>query len=245
VSSGGSTTASVTVTLKPPTIDNQPPSAPRIVSAIAYSPTQVTLVWTASTDNIGIAGYEILRNGLRLVAAGGRSLSYTDTTASPNSQYSYAVRAYDAAGNYSTTSNAAPVTTPGIPAAGVCPAPSTNAFTGCYFNNITLSGNPVLTRTDPQINFNWGTGSPASNIAAAFSARWQGYFQFSQGNYTFTATTSDGMRVYIDGQLIFDRWRDQPGYTYTARHTVSQGSHLVTVEYYSHSGLPIAQLRWQ
>jgi hypothetical protein len=206
----------------------------------------VTLVWTASTDNVGVAGYEILRNGTRLAVAARTASSYSDTTALPNSQYSYAVRAFDGAGNYSGASNGVAVTTPGIATAGPCPAPSTNAFTGCYFNNITLSGTPVLTRTDPQVNFIWGTGSPGSTVSGtAFSARWQGYFQFNQGTYTFTVTTSDGMRVYIDGTLILDRWRDQPGYTYTARHTVSKGSHLVTVEYYSHSGLPIAQLRWQ
>jgi uncharacterized protein YkwD len=244
--SSGTSTRTVTVTVTPPTGDKQPPSAPKVVSATASSPARVTLTWTASTDNIGVAGYEVLRNGIRVATAGRTSLSYTDTTVSPNSQYSYAVRAYDTAGNYSGLSNAVQVTTPGVPASGVCPAPSTNIFTGCYFNNITLSGPPALIRSDPQINFNWGTGSPASTVSAdAFSARWQGYFHFNQGTYTFTATTSDGMRVYVDGQLILDRWRDQPGYTYTARHTLTQGSHLVTVEYYSHSGLPIAQLRWQ
>src|SRR6185312_13152990 len=57
--------------------------------------------------------------------------------------------------------------------------------------------------------------------------------------------TSDGMRVYIDGASIFDRWRDQAPTAYTAQQTLTAGSHLVTVEYYEHSGAPTAHLSWQ
>src|SRR5947209_5525387 len=68
---------------------------------------------------------------------------------------------------------------------GKCPAPSTNAFTGCYYDNITLTGDPVFIRTDKAIDFYWGNGSPDKSLQPLdFSARWQGNFAFTQGNYT-------------------------------------------------------------
>ena len=61
-----------------------------------------------------------------------------------------------------------------------------------------LSGNPSLTRQDPQINFNWGTGSPASNIPSDhFSVRWVRNVFFQSGTYTFNVFSDDGVRVYL------------------------------------------------
>jgi len=77
-------------------------------------------------------------------------------------------------------------------APGACPAPATGAFTGCYYDNQTLSGNPVFVRTDSQINFYWGNDSPDKSLFPLnFSARWQGNFTFDQGNYTFAVIASD------------------------------------------------------
>jgi chitodextrinase len=204
-------------------------------------------VWTASTDNVGVAGYQILRNGSAIRSVTGTTLTFADTTVSANSTYTYSVKAFDAAGNYSAPSNSIQVITPfAPPPAGSCPPPATGAFTGCYFNNMTLSGNPVFVRTDPEINFYWGNISPDSSLQPGnFSIRWQGNFTFNQGNYVFTATTSDGMRLYVDGNLIIDRWRDQAPFVYTRSQTLSQGSHLIVVEYYEHTNGATAQVFWQ
>src|ERR1700733_7691660 len=127
-----------------------------------------------------------------------------------------------------------------------CPPAGMGAFTGCYYNNMTLSGSPVFVRTDSQINFYWGNGSPDPSLQPLdFSARWEGNFTFSQGNYTFNVVTSDGMRVYVDGNLILNQWHDQPPYSYTVTQTLSQGSHLIVVEYYEHLGGATAQVFWQ
>ena len=172
---------------------------------------------------------------------------WADTTVSAGATYIYTVKGYDAALNYSNASNSMQVTTPAAaPLPGACPAPATNAFTGCYYNNMTLSGNPVFVRTDSQIYFDWGNQSPDPSLQPLnFSARWQGNFTFSQGNYKFTVITSDGMRIYIDGNVILDAWRDQPPNYYTATQTISQGSHLVVVEYYERQGGATAQISWQ
>lgn len=93
--------------------DSAPPSAPGNLTATTTGPTSVRLAWTASTDNVGVTGYDIYRNatGTPLASVAGTVTSYVDNTVAPGTSYSYTVRARDAAGN-ATTSTAAPVTTP-------------------------------------------------------------------------------------------------------------------------------------
>jgi hypothetical protein len=104
-------TDDVIVTVLPP--DTQAPSVPTNLAGIAISTTQVSLTWTASTDNVAVAGYRIYRNG----AAVGTSPtnSYADSKLTNNTTYSYAVTAYDAAGNESAQSGSVNVTTPLTP----------------------------------------------------------------------------------------------------------------------------------
>jgi hypothetical protein len=104
----------------------------------------------------------------------------------------------------------------------------------------------VLIRTDNQIDFDWRFTSPDKSLPERnYSIRWQGSFAFEAGEYTFSATTSDGMRIYIDGSLILDRWRDQPEFSYTIRRLLPAGKHLITVEYYQRTGAPKARLAWK
>ena len=90
--------------------DGTPPSAPSGLTATATSSSSVSLSWTASTDNVGVTGYNIFRNGTRVGTS--TTTSYTDNGLASNTQYTYTVTAYDAAGNVSTPSNSATVTTP-------------------------------------------------------------------------------------------------------------------------------------
>ncbi len=239
--SAGSATASATVTVTaiPPT-DTKPPTVPTLTSAVAKSSREVDLTWTNSTDNVGVAGYRIVRNGTVLASVGVSVLSFSDTTALAGTAYTYSVMAYDAAGNQSAASNTMQVTTPGS-----CPAPATNAFTGCYYNNLTLSGAPVLIRTDPQINFDWHNTSPDPSLPrTGYSIRWQGIFSFSAGVYNFTAIVSDGMRAYVDGNMVVNAWRNESAYIYTFSPTLTQGNHVIAMEYYEETGSPTAHLTW-
>ena len=244
--SSGSTTAVATVTVSP-AADTQAPTVPTLISATAKSSTEVDLAWTASTDNVAVTGYQITRNGSIIGSVPATALVWADTTVSASATFIYTVKAYDGVGNYSGPSNSVQVTTPATtPLPGACPAPAINAFTGCYYSNMTLSGNPVFVRTDNPIDFYWGNGSPDPSLQPLdFSVRWQGNFTFGQGTYTFSVITSDGMRLYVDGNLILNAWRDQPPYFYTATQTLSQGSHLVVVEYYEHLGGATAQVFWK
>jgi hypothetical protein len=191
-----------------------------------------------------VAGYRVIRNGSVIASVSPALPRFTDTGASPSTTYSYAVQAYDAAGN-STTSNVVMVTTPAGASPGACPPPAAGAFTACFYNGLDLAGPPVFVRTDSQINFDWGSIPPAPQVRPDdYSIRWQGNFAFAGGEYTFAAMTSDGMRVYIDANIILDRWRDQAAYMYNVRQTVSAGTHLITVEYYDHHSWATAHLLW-
>lgn len=91
--------------------DTTPPTAPTNLSVASTTSTTVNLTWTASTDNIGVTGYQVLRNGTQVGTS--TSTSYQDTGLTPATNYSYTVKAYDAAGNVSPASNTANATTAG------------------------------------------------------------------------------------------------------------------------------------
>jgi len=93
------------------TPDTAAPSVPAGVSGSAISPTSVHLSWSASSDNVAVAGYRVFRDGA-LVATVTGGTSFTDTGAKPATTYSYSVAAFDAAGNVSAGSQEAGVTTP-------------------------------------------------------------------------------------------------------------------------------------
>jgi hypothetical protein len=63
--------------------------------------------------------------------------------------------------------------------------------------------------------------------------------------YTFSAMTSDGMQIYIDGDLVPDRWLDQAIYGYTIRPALTEGNHLISVESYERTNIATAHLFWQ
>ncbi len=81
---------------------------------------------------------------------------------------------------------------------------------GEFFNNMDLSGYPVLTHIDSTINFDWGFGSPAPEINKdTFSVRWTGTIKVDvSGEYTFKVTSDEGTRLYIDSSKILDDWVD-------------------------------------
>ncbi len=91
--------------------DSTPPSVPTGVSATALSTRQVNVGWSASTDNVGVTGYTVYRNGVALTTVSGSTLTYADTSVLDVTFYSYTVDAVDAAGNRSAQSAAASTTT--------------------------------------------------------------------------------------------------------------------------------------
>lgn len=85
--------------------DTTAPNTPTNLAATAASNSQIDLSWAASTDNVGVAGYKIYRDGTYLKSV--TTTSTSDTGLSANTQYCYTVSAYDTAGNESAQSNQA------------------------------------------------------------------------------------------------------------------------------------------
>jgi chitodextrinase len=87
----------------------QPPTQPAKLAAGNLTASSVSLSWTASTSSVGVAGYNVLRNGSKVGTS--TSTSYTDTGLAASTTYSYTVSAYDAVGDTSAASTALSVTT--------------------------------------------------------------------------------------------------------------------------------------
>jgi len=114
-----------------------------------------------------------------------------------------------------------------------------------YWNNTSLWGTPVVQRQESHLNHEWGFGSPHFEVQAdRFSARWTRYIDVSPGTYRFTATSDDGIRIYVDDKLIIDQWYDHPPRTFTADVSLTAGHHLVKVEYYENMGGAVAKVSW-
>ena len=120
--------------------DTQAPAAPAGLSATATGTTTVDLGWTASTDNIGVTGYRIFRNGSQVGTT--TNTSFTDSGLSPATVYTYSVVAFDAAGNTSAPSGSATATTQSPPDTQAPTAPTSLSATAISFSSIGLNWSP-------------------------------------------------------------------------------------------------------
>ena len=125
------------------------------------------------------------------------------------------------------------------------PSPSatpSESWQGEYYGNPKLEGAPLVVRRDSVIDFQWGEDAPAPEVPADnFSVRWRGRWTFQEGGYRFYAFTDDGVRVWIDGALVIDSWRNQsPTLSYGDLY-VDAGVHDLQVEYFD--GVHNAQTR--
>lgn len=125
------------------------------------------------------------------------------------------------------------------------PPPPAGGFSAEYFNNLTLTGMPALIRTDAAVFFEWDGGSPDPLINPdAFSARWTKTENFAAGTYEFSTTTDDGVKLYVDGELLINKWIDQGSTTYRASKTLTAGDHTIVMEYYENGGGAVAKLNY-
>lgn len=115
-----------------------------------------------------------------------------------------------------------------------------------YFNNRNLTDR-VFTRIDATVNNNWASGSPDSRIDAnTFSVRWTGEIESRYSEtYTFNVRSDDGVRLYVDGQLIIDQWNDSPATNHTGTIFLEAGVRYdVRLEYYENTALAEMRFRW-
>ncbi len=115
-----------------------------------------------------------------------------------------------------------------------------------FWPNPNLFGDPLLVGREPAVNFNWGTGSPAAGLPSDnFSARWFRLVDFEPSNYRFYLNVNDGARLWVDGQLLIDEWRDGDAREVTKDLTIAGGRHELRLEYYDRTGEASISLRWE
>jgi hypothetical protein len=121
-----------------------------------------------------------------------------------------------------------------------------HGLTGEYFDNINFTATE-MERTDPTVDYDWGNHSPPGIGPDTFSARWSGQVEAAYSEpYTFYTISDDGVRVWLDGQLIIDNWRDHAPTENTSREiTLVDGQRYdIRMEYYENGGGAVAKLGW-
>lgn len=108
----------------------------------------------------------------------------------------------------------------------------TGSWLAEYFPNTTLSQPPTAIINESSPSHNWGFNAPIASMPADYwSARWRTSQNFAEGTYRFTTKADDGVRVFVDNNVIIDRFSESPGATNVADVALSAGSHVITVEY--------------
>ena len=116
-----------------------------------------------------------------------------------------------------------------------------------YFKGKDFSGAPMLTQTEGSINHNWSGGEVAGGLADNVCARWTANLEapFTE-TYTFTTTSDDGVRLWLDGKLIIDNWTDHGTATNAAKANLVAGQvYSLRMEWYDNTGGAVAQLTWE
>ncbi|MEQ3691531.1 MAG: M4 family metallopeptidase [Flavobacterium sp.] len=160
--------------------DTQAPTAPTNLAASGTTNTTTTLNWTASSDNVGVVGYDVYQGATNLGTVTGTSANITGLTASTT--YSFSVRAKDAAGNVSGASNTVSVTTTGS-SSGCTGAISSFPYSEGFENTLGAW------TQDSADDFDWivdANGTPSSNTgpSSASQGTYYIYVEASSPNYS-------------------------------------------------------------
>ena len=170
--------------------DTSPPTAPLNVLATTFSSTQINVTWSAATDNVGVAGYRIFRNGTQ-VGSTATALSYPDTGLAPSTQYTYTVVAFDAAGNASAPSSGSTATTltpDTTPPSVSITAPAANATVS---NTVTVSATATDNVAVNDVRFQLdGVNLGADLTASPYTIQWD-TTTATNGTHTLTAIAKD------------------------------------------------------
>lgn len=119
-------------------------------------------------------------------------------------------------------------------------------YKATYYGSQDLSGQPVLERCpSAPLKRDWGGGSPAGVLTDNWSASFVGEFNFEGDTYQFDVASDDGIRIYIDGSMVYDRWIDQGGVLRTFEQNVATGTHTVRVEYYDNLHNASVNVSWK
>ena len=221
-------TGRLIVSVQPP--DTQPPTAPTNLVATAFSYHQINLAWTASTDNVGVVGYDIYRNGTLMDTT--TSTSYSDAELNPLTTYTYYVKARDAAGLISGASNTASATTPEQPDTTAPSAAITYPSNGAVLaGTVTVTASATDNVGVTNVEFYLDDVLKSTDITAPYSFSWDTKTAYN-GNHTLSALAYDvAGNIGISSEVhvviansVPDTIAPSVGITYPAQDTVVTGT---------------------
>ena len=115
-----------------------------------------------------------------------------------------------------------------------------------FFGNMELLGPPVAVRTYNGLRFDWGGRSPVAGVPGAnWSARFSQFRYLNAGIYRFVATSDDGVRIWVDNQLVIDHWAEQSARTWIGDIRLGAGTHAIRVEYLQVAGTSLIDVFWE
>ncbi|MBW8820136.1 MAG: cellulase family glycosylhydrolase [Streptomyces sp.] len=182
--------------------DTQAPTAPGTPTASAVTATSANLSWTASTDNVGVAGYDVVRVGggaeTKVAASTANSVTVTGLTA--NTAYSFAVYARDAAGNRSARSATVSVTTADTPA-GSCSVGYrvVGDWQGGFQGEIAIRNTGTSAVSGWKLAFAFANGQTVSNMWGGTAAQSGGSVTVTPASYTSTIPAGGSVTVGFIG----------------------------------------------
>ena len=240
----GSTMNSTGTTPPPSSSDTTAPTISITAPLNASTVAGMVNVDASAADNTSVAKVEFkVDNGQATSdTSAPYSFSWNSTTVGDGA-HTITATAFDAAGNSTPASIQVTVKN----ATTQPPAPSTgDGLQATYFDNKDFTGSQI-TRIDKTVNFNWGTGSPDGSIGSnTFSARWVGkIIAPTTGKYTFYTRSDDGVRLWVNGQLLINNWTLHSVTENKAQVTLTAGQKYdIKMEYYENTGKAVAKLFW-
>jgi PQQ-dependent dehydrogenase (s-GDH family) len=212
------------------TPDTQAPTAPSGLASSNLTATSLTLTWNASTDNIGVTGYDIYQNGIKINVSVVTTTSYNVTGLSQATAYNFYAKALDGAGNVSANSNTVNVTTPDVQAPT---APADLASSNLTSTSLTLSwtastDNVAVTgydvyRNAVKINTSIVTTTSYNVTGLTASTAYSFYVQardaagnISANSNTINVTTPAAPGCTGTGTINFQKWNSITGTTVTS-----------------------------
>jgi chitodextrinase len=161
-------------------VDTAAPSTPTGLSASNVSQTGLTLGWNASTDNVGVTGYDVYRNGAKVVSVTGTTTGQSGLAC--GTTYTFSVRARDVAGNVSQPAQLGAAT-------AACSQPPSVSYPASYYTGPLGSRNLLPSKAGAFLIDMWGgIGTTTSQFQAAIASR-----------ESFIGRSFDGIHVHYGG----------------------------------------------
>ena len=205
----------------------------------------VALNWTAGTyaETYNVQRGPAASGPYITIATGVTTTAYNDTGLTNGVTYYYRVSSTNGLGTsgYSNVAFAVPIAPVTGNGTGLTGLYYSDTGDGTYFHTLTYG------RTDPVIDFAWNGAAPAPGLAGTnYSVRWTGKVLAPvTGPITFTATADDGVRLWVNNQLLIDAWVFQAATAYSGTINLIAGQQYdVKMEYFQAGGYASAQLAW-